>query len=58
MIESKILKQAFKVHKTIQHIGTGDDVRKSAEMLSVITRAIGENINLRRQLAYTKAKTK
>lgn len=58
MIESKTLKQAFKVHKLVQRLGTSEDAAKSADMLGAIDRAISENISLRQQLAYTKAKTK
>lgn len=58
MIESKTLKQAYKVHKTIQSLGTTEDATKSADMLGKIVDAISENIMLRRQLAYTKLKTK
>lgn len=58
MIESKLLKQAYKVHETLQAIGTPEDGAKSADMLGEIVKVIGANIMLRRQLAYTKLKMK
>ncbi|MBT9262797.1 hypothetical protein [Lacticaseibacillus paracasei] len=58
MIESKVLKKAYEVHKAVQSLGTIDDATKSADMLEKIVSTISENVMLRRQLAYTKLKTK
>ncbi|WP_072539739.1 hypothetical protein [Lactiplantibacillus plantarum] len=54
MIESKILEKAFQVHEKIKHLGTGEDMINSADMLGSIVNIISENVMIRRQLEYTK----